>query len=584
MKIFVPVAWPYANGELHLGHFVGCFLPADIFAAFHRQKGSDVLMVSGSDMHGTPTEVAAEREGVKPEVISNRYHKDHLKNLEKMGVTFNLYTNTDTEVHKKTVQKLFLDLYEKGYLVKKTVKQYWSEKEKKFLLDRFIEGECPHCSYKDARGDQCDSCGRTLEPIELKNPHSINGDTNLILKDSEDFFLELGKLQKDIENWLAKHPYFKKWRDNVSSFTKAWLKEGLKSRPITRDLSYGVPLPKEIKVKGKENKVIYVWFEAVTGYWSAAIEWSKRVSGEIKVDKDKVQYHLYSKQAKSWRDFLLNKACKHYYFMGKDNIVFHTIIWPAMLLGWNKDKKGREKMQLAYDVPANAFLTLEGGKMSKSRKWFVGLKYLIDTYGQDLVRFYFAFRMPENKDSDFRWSDFYEVNNSELVGNLGNFIHRTLSFVDSHFDGVVPAGKLENEMRFEIKDALTETEDLLEDAKISEALQRILKLVAFANRCFDKKAVWKVIEKDKKEAGNILFNCIQVIEALRVLLMPYMPQAMGELTEMLGVNKREWQVRKDNWKFERIKPETKLGKVKMLFKKLDMKEAETEKAKLGKGE
>lgn len=582
MKIFVPVAWPYANGELHLGTLAGSLLAPDIFARFHRQKGNDVLMVSGTDMHGTPVELAAEKLNKKPKVYSTQMHKEDLKDMARLGMSFNLYTSTDTDNHREIVQELFNVLLKKRYIIKKKVQQYWSEKEKKFLLDRYIEGECPHCHYTGARGDQCDKCGRTLEPTELINPRSKSGDTDLVLKDGEDYFLNLPKLQKDIEEWLDKHPNKKRWKEHVMSCAKAWLKEGLQPRAITRDLSYGIPLPKGVDIKGADKKVIYVWFEAVTGYWSAAVEWSKRVSGEIKGGESDIIFNKYKGQTKSWRDFWQNKSCKHYYFMGKDNIVFHTIIWPAMLIGWNKDKKAGDKMQLAYDVPANAFLNLEGDKMSKSRNWFVGFRYLLDTYGQDLVRYYFTLRMPENKDSDFRWKDFVEVNNNDLVANLGNFIHRTLSFIETKFDGVVPKGKLENEVRFMITDTLSETESLLEDVKFSESIQRISKLVSFANKYFDKKAVWKIVKKSKKDAGHILYNCIQLIESLRVLIAPFLPNASSKLTRMLGQEDIKWEVGKDNWKFEKYKEGKKLGKVEVLFKKIEPEVAEKERAKLKK--
>lgn len=580
MKIFIAAAWPYVNGELHLGHLVGCLLPPDIFARYHRQKGNDVLIVSGSDMHGTPTEVAAEKAGIKPSELAEKFHKQHLVDFKDLGISYNLYTSTETQNHKKVVQQMFSDLLEKGLIVKKKVKQYWSKEEKKFLLDRFIEGECPHCHDKGARGDQCDKCGRTLEPTELINPHSRSGEGKLTLKDNEDFYLDLPKLQKDIEIWLNEHPHFKNWRKQVITFTKAWLKEGLKARPITRNLSYGIKLPKGVEIENVERKVIYVWIDAVIGYYSAAIEWSKRQSGDIKGKKDTI-FLRYEGQASSWRDFWQNPKCRHYYFMGKDNIVFHTIIWPAMIIGWNKDRNSKERLNLPHDIAANAFLNLEGKKMSKSRNWFVSLRYLIDTYGQDLIRFYFTFRMPENRDSNFKWKDFIDVNNNELVANLGNFIHRTLSFIDTRFDGVIPNGKVENEVRFEIHDAFRETEELLENVKLSEGLQRVLKLVSFANKYFDKKKVWKVVKEDGVAAGNTLYNCIQLIEALRILLLPFLPLAMSRLTKILSQEAFEYKPKKDFWRFKKIKPGVKLQKVGVLFNKIDPKVAEEERSKLG---
>lgn len=583
-KIFVAVAWPYANGELHLGHFAGSMLAPDIFARFQRLAGNDVLMISGTDMHGSPTEVAAQKEGVEPSVIAGRNHRDHVRNIKDLNLSFNLYTSTDTRNHKEITQKLFLDLYLKKFLVRKKTKQYWSEKEKKFLLDRFIEGKCPYCGYESARGDQCDSCGKTLEPLELKNPSSLSGETDLIIKDSEDLFLDLPSFENDLKEWLEANTNVKNWRPNVIGFARSWLKEGLKMRPMTRDLSYGVEIPKEVQLKGKENKVIYVWFDGVTGYWSGAVEWSRRISGSYKGEEDSIVLAKFKGQSGDWKDYWMNKKAKHYYFMGKDNIVFHTIIWPAMLIGWNKGRKESEKMQLAYDVPANAFLNLEGRKMSKSKKWFVSLRYLLDKYGIDLLRFYFSLRMPENKDTDFRWKEFIDVNNNELVANLGNFIHRTLSFLYANFEGKVPEGKIDNEVHFEIRQAFANAEKDFTQVKVVKGLEKMMKLSDFGNRYFDKGEVWTVIKKDKKEAGNLIYNCLQVINALRVLIYPVIPNASDRLSKILGLNSVAEciSVGIDCWKFEKIEAGHLINKPEPLFKKLDTKVIEEEKNKLGK--
>lgn len=580
MRIFVAVAWPYANGDLHLGHLAGALLSPDIFARYHRLKGREVLMVSGTDMHGSPTEVVAEKEGVEPKVISARNHLNHVQTLRDMNIDFNLYTDTDTKNHEKVVQELFVDLFEKGYMVKKKVKQYWSEKEKKFLLDRFIEGECPHCNYDGARGDQCDKCGRTLEPTELINPRSNKGDTELELVEDEDYFLELPKLQKDLETWIENHPNSQNWRKNVMSFTKGWFKEGLKARPMTRNLSYGIPLPEGVEIKDKEKKVIYVWFDGVTGYLSAAKEWNK-LCKEGEIDTSQKIFRKDKEQSTNWEDYWKSTESKHYYFMGKDNIIFHTIIWPAILIVWNKDKKPEDKLNLPFDVPANAFLNLEGGKMSKSKNRQIDVRYLLDTYGQDLVRFYFSMRSPENKDSDFKWKDFVAVNNNELVANLGNFIHRVLTFVDTRFEGIIPDGKLEKEVEFKITDTFHDTEELIEGVKLSEALSRIFMLVSFGNKYFDKSKVWAVVKEDKKKAGEIIFNCLQMINALRVLLYPYIPSSMEKLREMLSQKELGNEVGKDRWRYEKVSSGFKISTPKVLFKKLDDSIVEKEVSKLG---
>lgn len=581
-KVLVGIAWPYVNGDLHLGHIAGAMLPADIFARFQRLRGNEVLMVSGSDVHGTPSIIRAEQENTTPEAVADKYHKRHLKTISDLGIDFNLYTRTDTATHKEIVQKLFVELYKKDYLVKQTVKQYWYEKEKKFLLDRFIEGECPHCGAKDARGDQCDNCGRTLEPTELINPHTRDGDTDIELQESEDLFLDLKKLGKDIKKWLKTHPNIENWRDTVVSVTNSWLKE-LKPRPITRNLPYGVSIPDEIDIKNKKDKVIYVWFEAVTGYWSAAVEWSNRMKGKKGFSND-VIFSSTKGQSDNWKDYWIESRSKSYYFLGKDNIVFHTIIWPALLLGWNDGRKVSEQMNLAYDVPANAWLTLEGKKMSKSKNWFLDLRYLVDTYGADLTRYYITLRMPETKDSDFKWKDFVEINNNDLVANVGNFIHRTLTFVQSRFMGIVPKGEFENEVRFEIRSVLKDAETRYESLKLTEALQRIAKFVAFANKYFDKSAVWNVVKEDEEKAGEILYNCVQIIETIRILLAPITPKAMIKLGTMLGQKACFPEVGKNYWRYNEVKSGTKLDDIKVLFKKLEPEVAEIEKAKLGKAD
>ncbi len=578
MKIFVAVAWPYANGNLHLGTFAGSLLAPDIFARFHRQKGNEVLMVSGTDMHGTPIEVAAEKAGMEPKEFALGMHKKDVKLMKKLAISFNIYTNTDTKNHETIVKDLFLDLWNKKYLFKQKVKQFWSDKEKKFLLDRYIEGECPYCHYEQARGDQCDECGRTLEPIELINPKSRYGDEKIGLKETENIYLDLPKFEKDLQKWLDENPNVVNWRHQVLASTKAWFAEGLKPRPVTRDLLYGVPIPDEIDLSNKKNKVIYVWIEAVTGYWSSSVEWEKRNRGEI--SGGDVIYFVSRGQSTKWEDYWKDDKCKHYYFMGKDNIVFHTIIWPALLIGWNKGRK--DKLNLPFDVPANAFLNLEGKQMSKSRNWFVELEYLLDNYGNDLLRFYFAIRMPENKDSDFRWKDFIDVNNKELVGNLGNFIHRTLSFISSKFGARVPKGSLENEVKFEITDLLQDTDELMMKVKIAESIQRIMKFVSFANKYFDKKAVWEVYKSDKISCGNILYNCVQIIEALRIVLTPFLPDAMKKLSEILAQNEIIGLVGRNRWRFVSLKPGIRLYDVKPLFAKIDTRVIEKERYKLGK--
>ncbi|MCK4274824.1 MAG: methionine--tRNA ligase, partial [Dehalococcoidales bacterium] len=387
-RIFIGVAWPYANGSLHLGQIAGCYLPADIFARYHRTRGNDVLMVSGSDQHGTPITIKAEQEGKTPAEIAGFYQTEFLDCWQKLGITFDLFTTTGTENHAEVAQDIFLKLLQKGYLYKNTVSQLYCPKCQRFLPDRYVEGVCPSCNSSGARGDQCEVCGKPLNPTELIDPRCRVCGTTPVLKDSEHFFLKLSDFQDRLEKWVEKQG---QWRPNVYGLTTRYLKEGLRDRAITRDIEWGVPVP----VEGFEDKRIYVWFEAVIGYLSASKEWAK----------------LQAKPEK-WRDFWQGDG-KSYYFIGKDNIPFHTLIWPAMLLGY-------EGLALPHDVPANEFLTIEGRKISTSRNWAVWLPDYLERYDPDPLRYILSINMPETSDTDFSWREFVRRNNDELVATYGN--------------------------------------------------------------------------------------------------------------------------------------------------------------------
>jgi methionyl-tRNA synthetase len=568
-RVLVAVAWPYVNGEQHVGHLGGYLIPADIFARYMRFRGYDVLMVSGSDCYGTPTMVQADREKVKPEDIVKKYHKRDLAIFNLYGLSYNLYTKTTTENHKQVVQELFLDLLKSDYIVKGTMKQYYSTKDKKFLSDRYVEGTCPHCKAPDQRSDQCEKCGRWLEDGELGNPKSKLTGSKVILKDTEHYFLDFGKLEKKLKNYVnTKKDVWKRW---IWAEASGWLKEGLRKRAITRDIDWGVELPvAEIKAMSDDKQLsdfsgkrIYVWFEAVIGYLSASIEWSNRVKKKISGKESEIIVSSFKGQNKDWKKFWFDKSAKHYYFMGQDNLVFHTLMWPGQLIGTGK------KYTLPYNVVVNKFMNYEGKKFSKSRGWIIGSTKIAKTYGVDLVRYYISSTLPENKEGNFVWKEFTNSVNNELVANLGNFIHRTLSFIDSKFEGKIPKGRFDNEVGFEIRDTFCETEELFDFVKFVEGLQRIFKLVSFANKYFDRNAVWKVVKEDEKKAGEILYNCVQIIQALRILLTPVLPTSMVKLSAMLGVTNIEWQVGRDHYKFEKVKAGTKLGKVEVLFKKLD---------------
>ncbi|MGC9334231.1 MAG: methionine--tRNA ligase, partial [Anaerolineae bacterium] len=392
-KILIGVAWPYANGHQHLGHLAGAYLPPDIFARYQRLVGNEVLMVSGSDAHGTPITVRADAEGVSPREIFERYHQTFLETYQQIGLTFDLFTHTDTENHHRVSQDIFLKILENGYLYSEVQEQLYSPKEGRFLPDRYVEGTCPHCGYPDARGDQCDNCGKLLEPTELIEPRSkASGDTALELRKTEHFFLDLPKLSGQLEDYLYNNK--EHWRPNVLNFARNYVRSGLRGRPITRDIDWGIPVP----LLGYEGKCLYVWFEAVIGYFSASVEWSRNQG-----------------TPNAWHEWWYNPEARTYYFIGKDNIPFHTVIWPAELLAIGRlyCDECETDLNLPYDVPANEYLNFKGTKLSKSRGAFVEVPYFLERYDPDALRFYLTATAPETRDTEFSWEDFVERNNNE---------------------------------------------------------------------------------------------------------------------------------------------------------------------------
>ncbi|MCG2826804.1 MAG: methionine--tRNA ligase, partial [Thermoplasmatales archaeon] len=404
-KIFIGVAWPYANGALHLGHIAGSLLPPDIFARYHRMKGSRVLMVSGSDEHGTPITLEAEKQGKTPKEFVDYYHKEHVECLKKLGISFDLFSRTTNENHAKVVQDMFLTLLKKDYIYKKKGVALYCDKCKRWLPDRYVEGKCPHCNFENARGDQCEKCGKTLNADELVEPRCKICNTEPDKKETEQFFLKLSAFKEQLTDYMKDKKF---WKENVYKFTMNWIKS-LEDRPITRNIEWGVKIPLE----GYDDKRIYVWFDAVTGYLSTSKEFS------------------------FWEDFWKDKNAKHYYFIGKDNIPFHTIIWPSMLLGYGG-------LNLPYNVPANEFLTLKGETFSKSRKRAVWLPEYLKYFEPEPLRYYLSINMPENRDVDFSWDDFIMKNNNELVATLGNFIHRVLTFTKKNFGKIPEAYELDD--------------------------------------------------------------------------------------------------------------------------------------------
>jgi methionyl-tRNA synthetase len=513
--ILVAVAWPYVNGPFHVGHIAGAYLPADIFARFQRLRGRSVLMVSGSDCHGTPIILAAEREQITPQDVIRRFHPTFLNTFQSLGITFDLFTQTYTENHYAVTTDIFRTLLEKGYIYRETMVGSYSESLGRFLPDRFVEGICPNCNFGRARGDQCDNCGKLLDPQQLINPRSTLDGAPVLFRDTEHFFLDLAKLEPLLREWLdgADRAH---WRPNTVQFTQNWLREGLRGRAITRDLEWGVPVP--VDDPAFKDKRIYVWFDAVIGYWSAAVEWAQRIG-----------------QPERWREWWqLNPdgsaPARAYYFIGKDNIPFHTIIWPAMLLGYGD-------RTLPYDVPANEFMNLEGDKISTSRNWAIWLPDIEQRYPADQLRYYLTANAPEGRDSNWLWADFVQRNNSELVANWGNLANRVLNIAHKHF-GVVPTPGELHESDRQLADATAKAfetiTELLEAVKLKQALSEALALSQTANQYLSEQEPWKLVKSDRDRAATVLYTALQTINTLKLLLSPFLPYTSQQLHELLG--------------------------------------------------
>lgn len=512
-KILVGVAWPYANGEQHIGHIAGAYLPPDIFSRYQRMIGNEVLMVSGSDTHGTPVTVRAESEGSSPAAVVERFHIGFVESYLKLGLTFDLFTHTDTKNHWDVTQKMFSQHRDKGYIYNDTQQQLYDPQAKRFLPDRYVEGTCPFCASTEARGDQCDSCGRTYEATELKQPRSrITGNTSLEVRDTEHFFLDLGRLQPLLKDWLQQEKSH--WRSNVLNFSRTQVElETLRGRPITRDLEWGISIPLE----GYEDKRIYVWYDAVIGYFSAAIEWAT-----LNNTPDKWR---------EWWDSSVNPDARTYYFIGKDNIPFHAMMWPAMLLGY-------EGLNLPYDVPANEYLNMYGRKFSKSRGHIISIQGALERYQADAWRYALTAIAPEASDVDFTWDDFVERVNNELLANWGNLVNRVLGFANSRFKGTIPEpGPLDAKdqaLLDEIKTGFQSAGDLYSAVKPKMALNEVRRLSQQANQYFHEKEPWKTIKTDPQLAATATYVALQAIDWLKLLWAPILPHTSQHLHELLG--------------------------------------------------
>lgn len=550
--IFVGVAWPYANGPIHQGQLAGAYLPPDIFARYHRTAGNRVLMVSGSDAHGTPITVRAEREGRSPESVIEEFQRSFLDTWQRIGISFDLFTTTDTENHFRVAQDFFSRLIERGYLYEGVQTLPFCEVEGRFLLDRYVEGICPNCGFDGARGDQCDNCGRTLDPLDLIQPRCRFDGSTPVQRQSTHFFLNFGKLQGPLLDWLGDDK--EHWRRPVLNYSISELRGGIPDRAMTRDMQWGIPVP----VEGWDEKRIYVWFEAVIGYLSASIEWAERAS-----DPD------------AWRAWWEDPAAKSYYFIGKDNITFHTIIWPGLLLAYGD-------LNLPYDVPANQYVTMAGSKASTSRNMAVWIPDYLDRHDPDPLRYYLAATMPETSDSEFSWSEYLRRNNDELVATWGNLVNRTLSQVHRHFEGRIPEpGELTDADRALLAAAdaaLAETGAQIAACHFRAGLGAAMEFARQTNRYLDTTEPWKTIKTDREAAARSLYTALAAIGALRTMLYPYLPFTSTTLHGYLG---DEGPIEAAGWQTRLPVPGRQLPPPAPLFRKLDPSLVEEEEGRLG---
>jgi len=541
-------ALPYANGPIHIGHLAGVYVPADIYARYLRMRGEDVLFIGGSDEHGVPITIKARAEGIAPQEIVDRYHEQIKKSFEDFGISFDVYSRTSAPIHHETASEFFLKLYKKGDFIEKTSEQYFDEETQHFLADRYITGTCPHCSNEKAYGDQCENCGTSLSPLELINPKSALSGNVPVLKETKHWYLPLDQYEEWLSEWIIKG-HKNDWKANVYGQVKSWIDHGLKPRAVTRDLDWGVKVP----LKDAEGKVLYVWFDAPIGYISAAKEWSE-------------------KTGKDWTPYWKDDDSKLVHFIGKDNIVFHCIIFPAML-------KAEGSFVLPDNVPANEFLNLENDKISTSRNWAVWLhEYLKDFPGkQDVLRYVLTANAPETKDNDFTWKDFQARNNNELLAIFGNLVNRTLVLTQKYFDGKVPAiTELDDMAKSTLEEMKLYPDKIsssLDRYRFREALSELMNLARLGNKYLTDMEPWKVYKTDEDKVKTILNVSLQIVANLAVLSAPFLPYTAKKLQGMLGMEKPAWS---DAGDIELIEAGRVLNKPELLFARIEDTEVDAQ--------
>ena len=547
-RTLVTAALPYANGGVHIGHLAGVYVPADIYVRYLSLRGRDVLFICGSDEHGVPITIRAKKEGVTPQDVCDRYHKLIKESFEKFGISFSIYSRTTSDVHAKTATEFFEKLYEKGEFIEQESEQYFDEEAKTFLADRYIKGECPHCGNPDAYGDQCEKCGKDLSPTELINPHSTISGSKPVLRTTKHWYLPLDKAQPWLEKWiLADHS---DWRSNVVGQCKSWFDMGLKPRAVTRDLDWGIPVP----VEGAEGKVMYVWFDAPIGYISNTRELLPN----------------------DWEKWWKSQDTRLVHFIGKDNIVFHCIVFPAML-------KAEGSYILPDNVPANEFLNLEDDKISTSRNWAVWLHEYVEEFPgkQDVLRYVLTANAPETKDNNFTWKDFQARNNNELVAVYGNFVNRALVLTQKYFGGKVPpCGELtkqDKEIIAEFRDVKAKVEELLEKFRFRDAQKEAMNLARIGNKYLADSEPWKVFKTDPKRVETILNLSLQLVANLAIAFEPFLPFSSEKLRSMINMPDLKW----DNLgQTDLLAAGHELNKPELLFEKIEDEVVEAQIKKL----
>lgn len=547
----ITAALPYANGPVHIGHLAGVYVPADIYVRYLRNKGEDVAFICGSDEHGVAIELRARKEGKTPQEVVDFYHEQIKDSFEKFGISFSTYSRTSSKIHHETASDYFKKLHEAGKFTETTSEQFYDASENQFLADRYIKGTCPTCSFPEAYGDQCENCGSTLSPSELKNPKSMLSGESPIMKETKHWYFPLDQYEEWLKQYILED--HKEWKANVYGQCKSWIDNGLQPRPMTRDLKWGIPVP----VEGGEGKVLYVWFDAPIGYISATKEWAER-------------------EGKNWEDYWKSDDTRLLHFIGKDNIVFHCVIFPSLL-------KADGSYILPDNVPANEFLNLEGNKISTSRNWAVWLHQYLEEFPekQDVLRYALTANAPETKDNDFTWKDFQTRNNSELVAIFGNFVNRAVVLTHKYFEGKVPARNelqpIDEEVIAAVAAIPAKLEGSLDQFKFREALANMMELARIGNKYLAETEPWKLIKTDQSRVETILNIALQISANLSILCEPFLPFTAERLLRILNTDTKQWS---DAGSVDLLSDRHQMNKAELLFEKIEDKTVEEQVNKL----